>query len=180
MAVLERELGRALRLLATRLVMGCAVAALVSGGSASAADPDEGERVGVLELGVAGAKSLRAGSPNWGGTVAAEFEPIEGWLEMELGVTALATARHSDLSVDLLFKKPFQLSPTAEFMVGGGPSVDRSLGGGRTIAWGAEFVVDFMFWPQRKLGWYVEPSWTIVPKTGDRSLGISAGALISF
>jgi hypothetical protein len=41
-------------------------------------------------------------------------------------------------------------------------------------------VLDFMFWPTRNVGWYVEPSYdtTGLRATSDRSLGLTAGLII--
>jgi hypothetical protein len=105
--------------------------------------------------------------------------PIENWLELELAVTALATAGHPELSGDFLLKKPFRLSSAAEFMIGAGPSLLRTLSGrekGTSLS--ADFNLDFMFWSRSNLGWYVEPSWSVDPKNGERSVGLNAGLLI--
>jgi hypothetical protein len=65
----------------------------------------------ILEIGTAGEWPLNGERPNFGGTIAGEVEPTENWLELELGLTTLATAGHTELSGDLLFKKPFHLLP---------------------------------------------------------------------
>jgi hypothetical protein len=66
---------------------------------------------------------------NFGGTFAVEKSIIENWLEMEVGLTALGTNGQTELSGDIIFKKPFRISPTFEFMVGVGPSISRALNG---------------------------------------------------
>ena len=47
--------------------------------------------------------------------------PIENWLELEAGVLPFYSRNSTEWDTDLLFKKPWTLSPTAEFMFGIGP-----------------------------------------------------------
>jgi hypothetical protein len=88
-----------------------------------------------------------------GPTVAVEFTPIKDWLEIEIGTGRLFGSGTTDWSTDILFKKPFELSNTAELMVSAGPAFDSTFGGTTKI--GVEFTLDFMFWPwpDRKYGW---------------------------
>ena len=169
-----RPMGRGLQ-------RACAVAVfLVLAGAASAKD-DDVERKFILEFGTAGEWPLTNETGNFGGTFAVEFEPIENWLEIEIGLTSLNTTGHSDLSGDLLFKKPFKITPSFEFMVGAGPSVSQTLNGpDRGTAVSAEFALDFMFWPTRDVGWYFEPTYSINPRTGERSAAFSVGLLFGF
>jgi uncharacterized protein YraI len=133
----------------------------------------------VLEIGAAGEWSLDGERPNFGGTIAGEVEPIEDWLELEFGYTTLTTAGHTELSGDLLFKKPFHFSPTAEFMVGAGPSFSRTLNGPEpSDSWSIEFALDWMFWPTKNLGWFIEPTWSVNPKNGQQAAAVSIGILI--
>ena len=162
-------------LVLTAIFMSCVLGAAV----ACAQDSDGADYALVLEVGGAGEWPVRGGASNFGGTLAGEVTPIENWLELELGVTALATAGYTELSGDFLFKKPFRLSSVAEFMIGAGPSLVRTLSGrekGTSLS--AEFDLDFMFWSRSNLGWYVEPSWSVDPKNGERSVGLNAGLLI--
>ena len=92
-------------------------------------------------------------------------------------IPALGTSGRTELSSDLVFKKPFQLSPTTEFMVGLGPSVSRTLTGDKGTAHGIEVVLDFMFWRHASTGWYLEPSWTRIAGSGERSIGLTGGLL---
>jgi len=39
-------------------------------------------------------------------------------------------------------------------------------------------ALDFMFWPTKNLGWFVEPTWSINPKNGHQAIGATAGILI--
>src|ERR1700760_3176025 len=118
--------------------------ALALAGMAAAKNEDV-EHKFVLELGTAGEWPLTNEPGNFGGTFAVEFEPIENWLELAFGITTLNTTGHSDLSGDLLFKKPFKITPSFEFMMGAGPSVSQTLNGpDRGTKVSAEFALDFM------------------------------------
>ena len=144
--------------------------------------PPEG-RSFVLELGGAGEwDSQRLSSGKYGPTMAVETEPIEGWLELELGITPLFSGGRSEVGADLLFKKPFPVSEKVEFMAGLGPSVSRRFARddhGTSVA--LEIALDFMFWPRRNLGWFFEPSYGLgLGKPRERSLGVTAGLLIGF
>jgi hypothetical protein len=146
---------------------------------AAAALAESGGHSLVLEIGPAAEWPLHGERPNYGGTIAVEKEVIENWLELELGITALGTSGQRELSADLLFKKPFRLSPAVEFMVGAGPSITRTLTGpdkGTSAA--VQFVIDFMFWSSKNVGWYVEPAMSITPETGKKSLGVTGGLVI--
>jgi hypothetical protein len=154
--------------------------ALALAGGAAAKDEDV-EHKFVLEIGTAGEWPLNDERPNFGGSFAVEFEPIENWLELEFGITTLHTTGHSDLSGDLLFKKPFKITPSFEFMIGAGPSVSQTLNGpDRGTKVSAEFALDFMFWPTKDVGWFFEPTYSINPRTGERTAAFSVGLLFGF
>jgi hypothetical protein len=133
----------------------------------------------VLEVGAAFASDLSGHTWSRGGTVALEVTPIENWLELEVGVSALRGADGSDLSLDLLFKKPYRLSSRAELMIGMGPELVRGARRGTSI--GVEAVLDFMFWPRDSIGWYVEPGYELVFHHGThRALNVTGGLLIGW
>ena len=133
----------------------------------------------VIEAGAAGEREIPRGPSNFGATLALETTPIEEWLELEFGVTALATAGHTELSSDLVFKKPFRLSATLEFMVGLG--LARTLNGpGKGTSHGIEAVLDFMFWRSERHGWYLEPAWSRDSGSGDRSVSLEGGLLFGW
>jgi hypothetical protein len=147
--------------------------------AAGAAKAEEKEPVAIFEVGPA----LNWTTPNTigaGPAVAVEFTPIENWLEIEIGTGPLFALGTIDWSTDVLFKKPFTLSNTVEFMVGAGPAIDSTFNGTTKI--GAEFALDFMFWPwpDRKFGWFLEPSYTYSFINGhEQSVGIGVGLLIA-
>ena len=144
------------------------------------------EPVAVLELGGAGSWSLPAGSSSFGPTVAVEVTPIEDWLELECGVTALFRSGSTEFDTDLLFKKPWTLSRKAEIMAGIGPEwIHTRERGVTTNAAAGEAVLDFMYWPgkhrQHRLGWYLEPGFEYSLGSGhEKSMGINGGLLIAF
>jgi hypothetical protein len=135
----------------------------------------------IFEVGGAGEGSIHGAGLNFGPNLAAEITPIEDWLEIEAGVSALTTTGHTELSGDLVFKKPFQLTSTAELMIGLGPSVSHVLSGpDRGYSHGIEVVFDFMFWPHKDRGWYLEPSWSRIAGSRDQTIGLTAGFLFGW
>jgi hypothetical protein len=152
--------------------------------SAFAQSPDKmPKEVAVVELGGAAERSLTEGNSGFGPTVAVEFTPIENWLELEAGVTPLFRRHSTEWSTDLLFKKPWTLSPKMEFMLGVGPEwIHTNAYGKKMNSAGLEVAPDFMFWPSKKhrFGWYLEPSYDYKFGPGhEHSLGVSGGLLIS-
>ena len=119
-------------------------------GPENACAQDEREHAFVFKIGPAGEWPLHERA-NFGGTFAVEKALIENWLEIELGLTALSTNGQNELSGDIIFKKPFRISPTFEFMIGAGPSISRTLNGeDQSTTVSAAFSLDFMFWPTPK------------------------------
>jgi len=137
------------------------------------------ERGWVLEMGPAAEWALQGETPNYGLNIAVEREVIDGCLEIELGMSGLWTAGRGELSWDLLFKKPFTLSPTVELMVGAGPSFSQPTNGDTGTA-SISFALDLMVWPQKRMGWFVEPTFSVTPGNGQTSIGATAGVLFSF
>jgi hypothetical protein len=158
------------------------LAALLSCAGHALARAEDKEPVAVAEVGAAGEAGLKGGSA-FGPSVAVEVTPIEHWLELEGGVSTLLRKRQTEWDTDLLFKKPYTLSDSVEFMAGVGPQWVRVSEGGKTSdTASAEAVLDFMFWPRSKhdFGWYLEPSYTYDFGPGhEQSLGVSAGLLIA-
>ena len=134
-----------------------------------------------ISVGPAFERDLKNKSTSYGASLSVEKTLIDEWLEVEAGVARLNAAGRREMEIGFLFKKPFTLAPTAELMAGCGPQVTRKLDGqGRGTTLGAECVLDFMFWPARNVGWYVEPSYGfgLGSRKDERSLGGSAGLLI--
>lgn len=140
---------------------------------------EDKEPSAIVEIGGASDWGLGGGS-SFGPTVGVEVTPIENWLEIEAGIAPLFGGGRTEWETDLLFKKPFTLSTTVDFMVGIGPEWTYTTGGAGRI--GGEAALDFMFWPwpQRRFGWFLEPSYSYSFGSGhEQSLGISVGLLIA-
>ena len=152
-------------------------------GNAAAQSVDADKEIAVVEVGAAASQSLSGGGSSIGPDLAVEVTPIENWLELEAGVTPLFTGHSTEWDVDLLFKKPWTLSKTVEFMAGVGPEwIHTRAYGVTTNSLGGEVVLDFMFWPSAKhrFGWYLEPGYEYNFGRGhERSLGITGGLLIA-
>jgi hypothetical protein len=144
-----------------------------------APQPPDADHAVVYEIGMAG-DWARGEAFHPGGTFAVEFTPIERWLELEVGVTAIRADRSTEIPIDLLFKKPWRVSRTVEFMAGIGPEVVYATGPDRGTFWGISAVADVMFWPRANVGWYLEPGYEVTFRSGAarHGLGIAAGLLI--
>lgn len=151
--------------------------------SNGAAQSDEKEPAAVLEFGGAGSWSLPDGASSFGPTVAVEVTPIENWLELEAGVTALFRSRTTEFDADFLFKKPWTLTHKAELMAGVGPEWAHTRASGTSSnAIAGEAVLDFMYWPskRRRFGWYLEPGFDYSFSSGhEKSLSVNGGLLIA-
>ena len=150
---------------------------------AQSVDKEQKESLAVVELGGAANWSVKGGGSSFGPTVALELTPIEKWLELEAGVTPLFSRRSTEWGTDLLFKKPWTLSPKIEFMVGAGAEWIHTNEHGRTPnSVSAEAVIDVMFWRSKRhrFGWYVEPTYEYNFGRGhEQSLGVNGGLLIA-
>jgi hypothetical protein len=144
---------------------------------ANAAQADDKEPIAVVGIGAQGEWGV-PGATSIGPSVSVEFDVIKDWLEVEVGTARMFSRGGRSWDSDLVFKKPFTLSKTVEFMIGAGPALSYSRDGGSK--WGATAALDFMIWPlpERRFGWFVEPSYTDL-KGGDKSLAVSVGLLVS-
>lgn len=146
-------------------------------GAAQEADTEE-DRVAVIETGAGVEHGSQGGSSRVGGAVGIEFTPIEHWLEIEFGFAAMHASGSTELSGDLVFKKPFRLSPSSELMIGVGPFISRTVSGTpKDTTHGVEVALDFMHWSAKDGGWYVEPSWSRTSGSGERTVGLTVGLL---
>jgi hypothetical protein len=169
----------------TAVLLGCVASGLAAAASAQdltrqqVESQDEGDHALVLEFGAAGDWS-RAEGFHPGATFAFEFTPIENWLELEIGFTAIRGDASTEMPIDVLFKKPWQFSRQFEFMIGVGPEIIHATGPDHTTFWGLSSVLDFMFWPRKNVGWYAEPGYELTFRGGTthHGLGIEAGLLI--
>jgi hypothetical protein len=151
-----------------------AAAFFICAGTAHGADKEK-EPSAILEIGGASEWSLQNSVASLGPSIAVEFEPIKEWLELEAGFSPLLKKGSSpEWSTDLLFKKPFTLSETVEFMIGAGPAWSYT---DRTNQFAVEFALDFMFWP--KVGRFIEPTYSYsLTKGREQAAAVSVGLLI--
>jgi hypothetical protein len=144
---------------------------------------EEKEPAAILEIGGAGDWALTHGKPAYGPNLAVEVTPIKEWLEIEAGVTPFFSRGQTEWDTDLLFKKPYTLSRTAEFMFGVGPEWAHTISGGNSSnSAAAEAALDFMFWPgpKHRFGWYLEPSYAYNFGSGhQQSASVTIGLLIA-
>ena len=161
-------------------LLGCIGALLPATATAVA---EEKESAAAVELGAVGDWSLNGDVPSLGPLAGVEFTPIKDWLEIESSVSAQFGHGQTEWGADLMFKKPFDLSPTIEFEPGIGPQWMHTTGGGRSAdAIAAEAELDFQFWSSRehRFGWFVEPSYSISLTAGhEQALGVTVGLLIA-
>uniref|UniRef100_A0A372ISW5 Uncharacterized protein n=1 Tax=Paracidobacterium acidisoli TaxID=2303751 RepID=A0A372ISW5_9BACT len=144
---------------------------------------EDKEPIAILELGASTSWNFRGGAATFAPNLAAEVTPVENWLELEAGVAPYCTRNSTEWDTDLLFKKPWTLSPKTEFMAGMGPEWVHLRQNGRvTNSIAGELAADFMFWPARKhhFGWFLEPAYDYSFAGGhEQSIGMSGGLLIS-
>jgi hypothetical protein len=142
--------------------------------------PEDGDHRIVYEFGWAADWSRAEGLHPKGGTFAFEIPAIERWLELEFGVEAIRADGDTETAASVLFKKPWRLSPRFEFMAGVGPSIAHGTGRDGGTFWGLSSVADFMLWPTKDVGWYVEPAYEVAfrDREAHHGFGITAGLLI--
>ncbi len=149
---------------------------------AAAAEPADAERTVIVGLGGAIDLELQGPVAHPGGNLMLEFEAIEGWLELEAGVSLLALPGGGrEVPIDLLVKKPFALGRGLELMVGLGPELVFLSGRtGGTFA-GLEVAADLMFWPTRHFGVWIEPSYEVVfQRPATQGLGCNGGVIFGW
>ena len=143
---------------------------------------DGDDPTAIFEFGAATSWNFKGGAATFAPNLAAEITPVEHWLELEVGVSPFYTHESQEWDIDLLFKKPWNISRKAEFMFGIGPEWVHLRQNGRwrnSIA--GEIAADFMFWPtgKHRFGWYLEPAYDYSFASGhEKSIGISGGLLI--
>src|ERR1035441_2460998 len=148
---------------------------------ASSGDPQKADEdpIAIVELGASTSWNLSGGAATFAPNLAAEVTPIENWLELEAGVSPFYTHKSAEWDTDLLFKKPWTISRTAEFMLGVGPEwVPLRQNGKVPNSISGEVAGDFMFWPTRKhrFGWFLEPTYDCSFAGGhQQSIGMNGG-----
>ena len=161
---------------------GIILASMVASLAATAHAADQGkESFAEIEIGAAGEWGLSNAGFSFGPAAAVEFAVIKDWLEIETGVTPLFGGGRIEWGTDFVLKKPFTLSNTVDFMVGAGPEWIHRTNTGAADSIAGEFVLEFQFWPapERKFGWFLEPTYGYDFGRGhQQSLGMNVGLLI--
>jgi hypothetical protein len=144
------------------------------------AAPDQGaeqNHLVILELGASGEREISEHTSHIGPAVGLEVEPIENWLEIELGASTNRSQGARNWEIELPIKKPFRLSGAIEVMPGLGPTwTHTTQPGARSSVWGAVAVIDLFVWRTRHLGWFLEPSYGIALGNGNKkSVGLTGG-----
>lgn len=118
------------------------------------------ERTIIVGVGGVAEVELGDGSLHLGPNAFVEYEAVKNWIELELSASVLAVHGGREVPIDLLFKKPFRLNRRLELMIGIGPQIVFVSGTERNGTFvGGEVALDFMFWPSRHVGLWVEPSY---------------------
>src|SRR5215467_6810706 len=89
---------------------------------------EEKEPLAVVALGGAGEWGFPGGKFSRGPSAAVEFSLIKEWVEVEIGGAKLFRRGHSEWEAEAVFRKPFTLSETTEFMIGLGPIWSQAKG----------------------------------------------------
>jgi hypothetical protein len=162
------------------VIFAAGMACVVEAQTLTAQVAGESDHTITFELGWAADWSRQEGTRAAGGTFAFEVTPIEHWLELEVGATAIHAPANVEASLDVLFKKPWRVSPRFEFMIGVGPELIHETRAGGGTHWGLSAVADLMFWPRRNVGWYLEPGYEAGFQNGAtrHGLAVAAGLLI--
>jgi len=171
-----------MKLCLTIAILLC-IAINASGQKALKDSVEKKESFAVAEIGGAASLDIKGNGASYGYNIAVEVTPIEDWLELEMGITSSFGIQLREQDVDLLFKKPWTLSPKAEFMFGLGLAWNHQNSYGTISNTGSgEVALDFMFWPlaKHRFGWYLEPAYEYGFSQGhEQSIGMSAGLLIA-
>jgi hypothetical protein len=84
---------------------------------------EEKEPSAVVAIGPESEWTFPGGTASLGPSASIEFTVIKEWLEIEIGGDTLSRKAQTEWETDILFKKPFTLSSTAEMMLGAGPKL---------------------------------------------------------
>jgi hypothetical protein len=132
----------------------------------------------VIQMGGAGEWELQHGSGSFGPAAALEYTLIKHWLELEVGVTPLFSSGKTEIGTDLIFKKPFELSKSLEFLIGAGPQWIHRTGENPRDSVAGDIMVEFVYspWPERHAGFFLEPKYSYdFGKEHEQSFGVMGG-----
>jgi len=103
-----------------------------------------------------------------GGGFFLETSVIHHWLELELGVRALANAHDLAFPIDLLVKMPFYASDVVHPFIGAGPTIVLGFeeGVGTAFHAGGAFTAGTYIWPWTWGGFVVEANYNLISHDG--------------
>ena len=151
---------------------------LVAGAARAEEKENEHESSVVVELAGGGEWDVRGGSGAYGPYVALEYEVIEHWLEIETAAAPRFEKGESEVEFELIFKKPFELSESLEFLIGAGPVWVHHAEESPKDSLAGEAIVELVYWPwdDHKVGFFVEPSYSYNFGEGhEKTVGVTAG-----
>jgi hypothetical protein len=125
---------------------------LVAGGAWADEEEKEHESSVVVELAGGGEWDVHGGAGAYGPNLALEFEVIERWLEIETGVAPRFERGESEVEFELIFKKPFELSKSLEFLIGAGPVWVHHAEESPKDSIAGEAIVELVYWPWEDFG----------------------------
>jgi len=138
---------------------------------------DKAPALGFEMAGAAG-WGLQRGGASAGPEVALEYTVIEHWLEIEAGISPQFSKGQVELDTGLVFKKPFELDKSLEFLIGAGP-VWVHKPEGDSAAGQAIVELKYFPWPERHVAFFVEPDYTYdFAKGHEQSIGVTVGLYI--
>ncbi|MGO9546911.1 MAG: hypothetical protein ACLPPF_19220 [Rhodomicrobium sp.] len=154
---------------------GLTAALLLVAGGAQAEDKEPS--LGFEMAGV-GSWGLPHGGSSFGPEVALEYTVMEDWLEIEGGFSPQFSKGQVEFDTGIVFKKPFELSKSFEFIIGAGPTWVHKLD---TDSVAGEAIVEFKYfpWPERHIAVFVEPGYSYDFGRGhEQSLGVTLGLYV--
>ena len=151
---------------------------IVAGGAQAEEKEKEHESSVVVELGGGGEWDVHGGAGAYGPYLALEYEVIEHWLEIETAVAPRFSNGQAEVEFELIFKKPFELSKSLEFLIGAGPVWVHRTEENPKDSIAGEAIVELVYWPwdDHKVGFFVEPSYSYNFGEGhEQTVGVTAG-----
>jgi hypothetical protein len=135
------------------------------------------ESVLILETGVSSDWDFKSNYTSLSPTFGFEFRTLKEKLEVEVGATPYYSNSNYNWQLEMLIKKPYDISPQMEIMFGAGPKWTLSSEGNSASV---DIVTDLMYWPfKKRIGFYFEPGYDYGLKNQhEQSLGISTGLIV--
>ena len=134
---------------------------LIVAGGALAEEKEKSDKSSVVvEFGGGGEWDVHGGAGAYGPYLALEYEVIEHWLEIETAVAPRFSNGQAEVEFELIFKKPFELSKSLEFLIGAGPVWVHRTEESPKASIAGEAIVELVYWPwdDHKVGFFVSPA----------------------